>query len=420
MRFKKIFALLCAVSVLCGSLQSDIFAAKANRGQFTPAPTAQAPTVSQNAGQLMPETSPASYAQYYSSYAPATRTATSTGTGIKIGNTSYKSLQDAVDSVKNGQTIQVTKNISLSKAVGCNREIKFTIDFHNNQLKMPGKDNALFVKKGTVSLKRMKLTGSAIYNSIYIGPEASVVIVSGNYNGQIGVYGSLTVKGGVLAGEKKYATILNSRSGKTNIQGGTIQNKGPYSAVIFNLGTLNITKGTISTVHKAGGGVHFASIQNGGNLSVSGGTIKGNKAVRAISNGEYGDGNGFYTGQCSISGGTISGGVVNHSGSTIISNGQIKDSYSAVDCYGGNVAITGGNISSTESPCVYVEGGSADVRGGKFKGVQKEGGLVGICKAGTLNISGGTFIGSDLWVFEYGGGTINLSGSASEITIYVP
>ena len=420
MRFKKYFAFLCAALVLCGNLQSDAFAAKANRGQFTPAPTAQAPSASQNAGQLMPATSPASYTQYYSSYTPAMRTATNTGTGIKIGNTSYKSLQDAVDSVKDGQTIHVTKSIALSKAVGCNREIDFTIDFHDNQLKMPGKDNALFIKKGSVSLKRMKLTGSSIYNSIYVAHEASAVIVSGNYNGQISVYGTLTIKGGVLEGEKKYATILNNRSGKINVQGGKIQNKGPYSAVIFNLGTLNISKGTISTVHKAGGGVHFASIQNGGNLSVSGGIIKGNKVVRAISNGEFGDGTGFYTGQCHISGGVISGGVVNHSGSTTISAGQIKDSYSAVDCYGGSVVITGGNISSAQSPCVYVEGGTADVRGGKLKGVQKEGGLIAVCKAGTLNISGGTFIGSDPWVFEFGGGTINLSGSASNVTIYIP
>ena len=128
MRFKKYLAVLSAALVLCAALPSEAFAAKANIGQFMPPVPAADPKK-----DAMPVSSPPSNNTSYSSPAPAAHTSVNTGTGIKIGSKSYKTLQDAVNSVKDGQTIHVTKNISLSKLVWCKRPINFSIDFHKKQ-----------------------------------------------------------------------------------------------------------------------------------------------------------------------------------------------------------------------------------------------------------------------------------------------
>ena len=413
MRLKKCFAMISTALILCGALQTDVFAEKANRSQFTTPSTA-----SEHARQVMPDTPPAN--SNYSSYTPSANTATSAGTGIKIGSKSYKSLQAAVNSVKNGQTIHVTKNIVLSKAVGCHRDISFKIDFHNHKLKMPREDSAFYITEGNVSLKGMKLIGWSEYKSIIIEPESSVTILSGKYNGQIGVGGTLTVKGGELAGEQNYCTIFNDRDGKVNIQDGTIRNKGPYSSVIYNMGTLNISGGIISQIHEDDGGVYYAAIDNGGAMFITGGVINGSPNVITIGNGQLEDAKGFVgTGRCIISGGTINGEVCTYGGArtNIIKGGVIKTKEVAVSCFGGTVVIDGGNITSTTDCCVYVVEGTATINGGTLKGEQHDGGYVAACRGGTLNIQGGSFIGSKPWVYEYEAGAISLGDSANDVAI---
>ena len=414
MRLKKIFAVLSVALLLGGVLQSDAFAEKASIGQFTP-PTAMAM-------QEKPSDSPASTASYYSGSAPAANTVKSAKPGITIGNTYYKSLQDAVDSVKNGQTIHVTKNVALSKAVGCNRKINFTIDFHNHKLKMPEEDNALYIKKGSISLKGMQLTGFSTYKSIDVCRGASVVIVSGKYSGQINVDGALTIKGGMLVGDtSNHSTIFNHSAGHVNIQGGTVQTQGTSSVVLWNDGTMKITNGTIATVRKDGDRKNSPTIWNDGKLFVSGGIIKGTYAANAILNLEIGGDN--TVAQCFISGGDIKGSIFTMYGAkTTISGGTIKeDSFTTIGCFDGNVKITGGSIINRKDICALVEKGTVDIRGGNFKGNQKKGGFVAVCRVGILNISGGSFIGSDPWVFEYNGDAINLSNSVSRrLAVYIP
>ena len=354
MRLKKYIAMITMMLVLCGVLSSDFFAAKANIGQFSSSES------SASQRQAMPMSPPPSNYSSYSGAAPAARTSASAGTGIKIGSKYYRSLQDAVNSVKDGQTIHVTKNISLSKLIWCDRQINFTIDFHKHQVKMPRKAGTLYLNKGAVSVKNMKLTGVSDKMPISVGPESSLVIEGGSYNGQIGVKGNLTVKGGVFAGMTNYPTIFIYPTGKADIRGGTIKTRAKEK--------------------------HPPAINN--------------------------------TGQCYISGGVITSRVTTDlGGSTTFSNGTIKTTYLSVECVEGNVEITGGSILSEEDCCVLIAGGTVNIHGGRFKGLPDLGGCVAVCEGGTLNISGGSFAGYSPWVGKYERGTCNFSGSASNIIV---
>ena len=76
-----------------------------------------------------------------------------------IGSKRYPSLEAAVKAVKKGQTIKVTKDITVSDTLTVNKpKVNFTIDFGKHRYKYTGSDYAIRLNKGTVTIKNAKVT----------------------------------------------------------------------------------------------------------------------------------------------------------------------------------------------------------------------------------------------------------------------
>ena len=105
-------------------------------------------------------------------------TPTFAATVCKIGSKGYSSLQAAVDAVKDGQTITVTKAIKTSEMVCIESPdtsiTNFTIDFKNKKYTYSGYDYAFFLggTKRTITFKNInfkvtrgvKIAGRGIQN----------------------------------------------------------------------------------------------------------------------------------------------------------------------------------------------------------------------------------------------------------------
>ena len=90
----------------------------------------------------------------------------------KIGNKNYKTLQEAVNAVKNGQTIKVLRNISVKRkgtmtpdfdgGIKSTKNVKCTIDLCKHTIKIEGKDffyGMFLCKKGNVTIKNGTFKG---------------------------------------------------------------------------------------------------------------------------------------------------------------------------------------------------------------------------------------------------------------------
>ncbi len=184
----------------------------------------------------------------------------------------------------------------------------------------------LAVTNGTITDCYAYKNGGAIYIPADFTAEISGGIISGNststesseaMGGGICNYGTLTVKGGEIknnTANKKGGGIWTS--GNATISGGIISgNTAKDGGGIYNCGTLNITNGEIknNTANQKGGGLYTGidDVENTtGNLTMSGGTISGNKAF---------SGGGICFN--SSANGTISGGTISDNTSTGTTSG---------------------------------------------------------------------------------------------------
>ena len=152
-------------------------------------------------------------------------------TVCKIGSKGYSSLQEAIDAVKDGQTIKVTKAIKTDKMVSTSHPgqnvTKFTIDFKNKKYSYSGYDYAFNIT----------------------GPKRMITFKNINFNVRrgfiIGGWGDnnrnmLVVQNG------KYTGGPVSNGGYLEIKGGTYQFKGTIDSFLFNRGTATVNAGTFT------------------------------------------------------------------------------------------------------------------------------------------------------------------------------
>ncbi|MEG6523835.1 S-layer homology domain-containing protein [Desulfotomaculum sp. 1211_IL3151] len=272
----------------------------------------------------------------------------------QIGSTGYETLQEAVNAVAEGQTIQLLDDITLTATVtiasGSNKS--FTLDLKGKTL--DGGANTAIKHEGTGTLTITDTKGGG-----------KVTAKKDKYSCTIDLNGgSLVVVGGTLENTDVGSAIYNEGAGTVNIQGGTvrgysyaIQNKSTGDVIVFD----GVLEGQIAIYNSSGSG----------NVTISGGALSG---MRGIYN--------FSTGEVSVSGGTVSasgdnsqaiqnvgGGNVNVSGGTLkasgdksraISNGSMVN----VSISGGTVSATGTNSVGIDSATIYIPSGSPVIQGG--------------------------------------------------------
>ena len=315
-------------------------------------------------------------------------------TVCKIGSKGYSSLLDAVNAVKDGQTIKVTKAIKTSEPFSTfdAKAKKFTIDWCNKKYTYTGENirNAAFhISAGhSVTVKHLNMLSPSI-NPFSIAKDGELIIQSGKVASWalIHSYGKVTIKGGTFTATSSEGwTFIQSLDGsELVIQDGTFTGE---KALVFNLRG----KATIK-----GGKFHLSKhesipiIMNSGNsFTISGGTFTGPKTLintsskLTISGGIF-QSEKYTSGPCikmsegsttKIKGGTFKGGF-NTNGKLTISGG--KTNAEVVVGEKGNCTITNLTIKQDPSPgkgpgsgaMLVNQGGKLTVKGGKF--VSKEG-----------------------------------------------
>lgn len=195
-----------------------------------------------------------------------------------IGSKRYPSLEAAVKAVKKGQTIKVTKDITVSDTLTFNKpKVNFTIDFGKHRYKYTGSDYAIRPNKGTVTIKNAKVTALK-GKALYIKSGVSVTIASGAFTGS----------GSSDSWEEILDKGLFYNCGTLTVKGGTF--KAGKNAAVHNKGVLKISKGTFSTSlplkndeEPTSSGALILNYKDKGRITVSGGTFTA--AVNVFFNG---------------------------------------------------------------------------------------------------------------------------------------
>jgi uncharacterized repeat protein (TIGR02543 family) len=165
-------------------------------------------------------------------------------------HTSYETLQEAVDAVEGGQTIQLLKDINLTTTVTIanNTHKSFTLDLNGKTL--DGGSNPAITHSGTGELT-IQGSGRVQNNGISISKGAI-------YNQNTG---SIIISGATIQGNE--TGILNYTTGAINISYGTVSG---------NIGIFNNSRGYVNvsggTVQSTGGNAIYTN--EGGNITISG------------------------------------------------------------------------------------------------------------------------------------------------------
>ena len=176
-------------------------------------------------------------------------------------------------------------------------------------------------------------------------------------------------------------------NGNITITAGTISgNKGQWGGGINDCGTVTMKGGTISgnsTTSKAGAGIN---VSTNGKLTMSGGKIQNNTSVET--------GGGICNlGTLEISGGEISGNTTKYSGGGIYNSAQ-----------GRGTTITGGTISGNTAETyggggIYIEDNSkVNMTGGTIKANTVKTNGKAIYQNGTLNLGGSAEVLGDIYL----------------------
>ncbi|MCR8907563.1 S-layer homology domain-containing protein [Thermophilibacter sp. ET337] len=262
-----------------------------------------------------------------------------------VDGVAYDSLDTAVRSAQNGQTIQLVADVKGSITVPSDKSI--TLDLYGKKLTNAEGSHTITVDKGgSLTVTDSSNEGSGTVDCVTNGKGALVN------------YGTVVVKGGEFtrsaeAGTSPSESGFNSwyvidNQGAMTFEGGKVVNHSKFSSLVRNIeGTLTINDGTFEN--------DFIALKNddGGTLVVNGGAVSSDD--QAIQN--WSD--------ATIAGGTLTGDVIawdygeGGKSVTAITDGKINGDVKAVNykkaVTGPKVSITGGSISGEVSKGTYGE-----------------------------------------------------------------
>ncbi|MCC8067043.1 MAG: carbohydrate-binding domain-containing protein [Clostridiales bacterium] len=312
------------------------------------------------------------------------------GVAATIGDTEYSSLYDAVKEVQNGQIITLQKKFAAesgSRDLKLEADVSYTIDLNGYKMTNGGGHAAIYVRKGTVTMKNGTLGISLVANEgtkVILSSLKTIKANSPKIEIQAGAKltvsdttcysiennGTATIKSATIC-----HSITNGSSGTMKIKNFTMKSK---DTSIENSGKMTIKKGTYyqtaasqtneiynksgATMSISGGTFKTKSnllINNHGNLTISGGTFTNTKGSTSVAVGPL-VANG---GTLKITGGTLKSvcgshaNTVNNDGTFKMSGGVLRATgkYSiALNVLSGKVVITGGTIYSKQDYAIEI------------------------------------------------------------------
>ena len=353
---------------------------------------------------------------------------------VKIGETEYYSLQDAINSIQEGNTtateIDMARNgVTILQVETGNRSIKLDLngkeitlshEIHNTGILELTDSSAeqtgrlIFAEEGTSSnyAKGINNEGTFKLTSGQIENQKPYINIVNNSNN-----GTVEIAGGKIKLASSDIRGIYTESGKVDITGGEMKCSGSiaYLQGLYNNGAneINIKGGTIEiTAYNSGYGAYNAK---SGSINVMGGTIKSSSSSTSyvIYNASGG--------KIKVTGGTIgttatssnvtygiynsSTGVVEMIDGVIVNNARYSSSssrpYGIYNAQTGKINITGGEIKDAETINQY----------SSSYGIYNSQGEVTITK-GNIN--------TKTYGIQNGSGTITIGESGGGVSITSP
>ena len=250
---------------------------------------------------------------------------------VKVGDTTYPTLAEAVDAVKkeaNEQSlIEAISDFTISKAVEIPEGTNIKIDLAGHEVITYGKGG--ITNNGSLEIVDTSSAKNAEFISkigIGITNKGALVINGGSISSNVyGIYnygsGSIVINDGVVTGESDGMYNGGEQNAKITINGGTINGTDNYGIYNYSSNTeIIVNNGEICGKYSGMYNAYNGSSSSSTVFSVAGGTIKG-----IIYNGIY-----MYYGTLNVTGGVITG------------------KNEGIDNYGGTINIEGGKVEGTD------------------------------------------------------------------------
>ena len=266
---------------------------------------------------------------------------------VKVGDTTYPTLAEAVDAVKkeaNEQSlIEAISDFTISKAVEIPEGTNIKIDLAGHEVITYGKGG--ITNNGSLEIVDTSSAKNAEFISkigIGITNKGALVINGGSISSNVyGIYnygsGSIVINDGVVTGKQSGVYNDRGQNAKITINGGTINGTDNYGIYNYNSSNTEIIVNNGEICGKYSG-MYNESRSSSTVFSVAGGTIKG------IIN--YGI--DMYYGTLNVTGGVITGknkGIYVDYGKVSMTDGTISN---GIYNYGGTINIEGGKVEGTD------------------------------------------------------------------------
>ena len=256
------------------------------------------------------------------------------GTVCKIGSKGYSSLQDAINNVKNGETITVTKAIKTDQVVLMDKPdeniTQFAIDFKKKKYTYTGYDYAFVLSgfKRTVTFKNINFNVRRGFLVSGMGRQNqnTLVIKKGTYVGgpskiDYGQVGGLIIEDAKFTHKGKYDPWLVINGGTVAIRKGTFTNCKIENHAICNLAGGKFTSSNLESI--------------GGKITITGGTYTTDGPA-------FGQDRGS---EIIIKGGTFTSSLMGFRGKMTITGGTFNGCLYCID--GGQMTISGGKCNGS-------------------------------------------------------------------------
>ena len=337
-------------------------------------------------------------------------------------NLGYSDLTTAIKEANEdaGETLDILSNLTSTETYIVDKSL--TIQANTNDVEVEGSFN--------VSVGHLILGGGA--KSLTITSSVDAITISGTAN--------LTTNNLIVNVTTNYSAIVSTTTGEINLVGGKMDAVNPYSlfnnvyCIEVSAGTLTISNVMINSdtkylsLYNSGAEVYIngtqtiiyginnsigtmtindgeifntssssSAIDNSGTLTLCGGTITAGEWALMLNSGDgYGISNSgtlIINDDVTISGGDS--GLYIDSGLTEISKGSIKGNLYGIYCTGGdiNINISGGSFIGTQTAGIYNDGGNINISEMTMI-VEISSDNYGIFnRQGTIEISAGTVTG---------------------------
>lgn len=287
----------------------------------------------------------------------------------RIGRESYRTLEQAVKAVKNGETIILLRNVRTAKPLTVNRGKRFVLDLNGKSYTCTAKKGSAAVNlmNGKMTIKNGQMSASKI-NLFRIGTRAGMVIDKGKYRGMVTNRGSLTVRSGMFNAISQKKWLLYNK-GNLTIKGGLFR---AYGNTVLNDtgGKVAISGGSFTNTCRKNYPILYNRSGKKGKMTISGGEFRGDGRKEVLYN---------KSGTCYIRGGTFESAVSGNKmgkyptvsngsdGILYLSKGTLSNEGQVVLGNSGTLTVSGGTLLGAPRYALLSNRGKADVKGGSFK-----------------------------------------------------